>query len=159
MSTKRETIQKIVENAKRARSSGKKYTAEITISLDAQAVRMLMVQTGAQTKDEVQTLLSVAMRRALSGGLENHGKIHVEVMEEVEGKESSRQVVDNLKAENAALRAAAEYLIAAGGADCCARCIFDEEGEEENGYDCGHGGECLEGMIRFEKRGRGGGNG
>lgn len=82
MSTKRETIQKIVENAKRARSSGKKYTEEITISLDAQAVRMLMVQTGAQTKDEVQTLLSVAMRRALSGGLENHGKIHVEVRED-----------------------------------------------------------------------------
>ena len=37
MSAKRETIQKIVENAKRARSSGKKYTAEITITLDAQS--------------------------------------------------------------------------------------------------------------------------
>lgn len=55
MSTKRETIQKIVENAKRARSSGKKYTAEITISLDAQAVRMLMVQTGAQTNFNPRT--------------------------------------------------------------------------------------------------------
>lgn len=81
MDAKTKGIQKIIENAKKARSAGKKYTAEITISLDAQAVRMLMVQTGAQTKDEVQTLLSVAMRRALSGGLENHGKIHVEVME------------------------------------------------------------------------------
>lgn len=81
MDAKTKGIQKIIENAKKARSAGKKYTAEITISLDAQAVRMLMVQTGAQTKDEVQTLLSVAMRRALSGGLEKHGKIHVEVME------------------------------------------------------------------------------
>ena len=73
MSTKRETIQKIVENAKRVRSSGKKYTAEITISLDAQAVRMLMEQTGAQTKEDVQTLIAVAMRRALSRGFENNG--------------------------------------------------------------------------------------
>lgn len=81
MDAKTKEVQKIIENAKKARSAGKKYTAEITITLDAQAVRMLMVQTGAQTKDEVQTLLSVAMRRALSGGLENHGKIHVEVME------------------------------------------------------------------------------
>lgn len=81
MNKKTETIQKIVENTKKARSSGKKYTAEITITLDTQAVRMLMVRTGAQTKDEVQTLLSVAMRRALSGGMENNGKIRVEVME------------------------------------------------------------------------------
>lgn len=81
MDAKTKEIQKIIENAKKARSAGKKYTAEITITLNAQAVRMLMVQTGAQTKDEVQTLLSVAMRRALSGGLENNGKIHVEVME------------------------------------------------------------------------------
>lgn len=81
MDAKTKVIQKITENAKKALSAGKKYTAEITITLDAQAVRMLMVQTGAQTKGEVQTLLSVAMRRALSGGLENHGKIHVEVME------------------------------------------------------------------------------
>lgn len=82
MDAKTKGIQKIIENAKKARSAGKKYTAEITITLDAQAVRMLMVQTGAQTKDEVQALLSVAMRRALSGGLENHGKIRVEVRED-----------------------------------------------------------------------------
>ena len=84
--------------------------------------------------------------------------------EDIEGaakawREKLIKEIEALEAENAALRDAAEYLIAAGGADCCARCIFDEEGEEENGYDCGHGGECLEGMIRFEKRGRGGGNG
>ena len=64
-----------------------------------------------------------------------------------------------LEAENAAVRAAAEYMIEAGGIDCCARCIFAESGTEENHYDCGRSGECLEGMIRFERRGRGGGNG
>ena len=64
-----------------------------------------------------------------------------------------------LEAENAAVRAAAEYMIEAGGIDCCARCIFAENATEENDYDCGHSGECLEGVIRFAKRSRGGGNG
>lgn len=88
------------------------------------------------------------------------------ICEDIEGaakvwKENLIKEVEALEGENAALRDAAEYLIKAGGTDCCARCIFAENATEENGYDCGHGhsGECLEGMIRFAKRSRCGGKG
>ncbi len=84
--------------------------------------------------------------------------------EDIEGaakvwREKLIKEIEALEAENAALRDAAEYMIEAGGIDCCARCIFAENGTEENHYDCGRSGECLEGMIRFAKRSRGGGNG
>ncbi len=84
--------------------------------------------------------------------------------EDIEGaakawREKLIKEIEALEAENAAIRAAAEYMIKESGTDCCARCLFAENATEENDYDCGHSGKCLEGMIRFAKRSRGGGNG
>ena len=84
--------------------------------------------------------------------------------EDIEGaakawREKLIKEVKALEAENAVLREIAEYLVDNGGAETCSCCLFAENASEENNYNCGHCGECLEGMIRFEKRSRGGGNG
>ena len=75
--------------------------------------------------------------------------------EDIEG---AAKEVKALEAENAVLREIAEYLVDNGGAETCSSCLFAENASEENHYDCGRSGECLEGMIRFAKRSRGGSN-
>ena len=84
--------------------------------------------------------------------------------EDIEGaakawREKLIKEIEALEAENAVLREIAEYLVDNGGAETCSCCIFAENASEENNYNCGHCGECLEVMISFAKRSRGGGNG
>lgn len=54
-----------------------------------------------------------------------------------------------LLAENIALRSAMQYLIADGGADCCAKCIYGM-GQTDAICERTHN-DCLEGMKEFFK--------
>lgn len=57
---------------------------------------------------------------------------------------------EQLKAENAALRSATQYLIDDGGADCCAKCIYcPQPTEEDDDCLCHHGGDCVDGVTKW----------
>ncbi|HIU80034.1 MAG TPA: hypothetical protein IAC67_03870 [Candidatus Coproplasma excrementipullorum] len=58
--------------------------------------------------------------------------------------------IERLKAENAALRSATQYLIDDGGADCCAKCIYcPQPTEEDDDCLCHHGGDCVDGVTKW----------
>lgn len=58
--------------------------------------------------------------------------------------------VIRLRAENAALRLAVQYLIDDGGADCCAKCIYcPHPTSEDDDCDCHHKGDCVNGMSKW----------
>lgn len=60
------------------------------------------------------------------------------------------ETINALKAENAALRSAVQYLIDDGAADCCAKCVYcPQPTEEDDDCDCLHKGDCVDGMIKW----------
>lgn len=85
--------------------------------------------------------------------IKQHGKRiprkYFKLVEYFDNAELLKQI-EQLKAENAALREAVQYLIDDGGADCCAKCIYcPHPTEEDDDCLCHHNGDCVDGLIKW----------
>ncbi|HIU80584.1 MAG TPA: hypothetical protein IAC67_06695 [Candidatus Coproplasma excrementipullorum] len=84
--------------------------------------------------------------------IKQHGKRiprkYFKLVEYFDNAELLKQI-EQLKAENAALREAVQYLID-DGADCCAKCIYcPHPTEEDDDCLCHHNGDCVDGLIKW----------